>query len=146
MTESELWARIDDACRGLGGWHGQRHEDKINPDIPDASFTWRGLSGWVELKSSDTVGVKPTPIPKLRPGQLNWLKKEAACGGVAWIIWAVRGGLLVVPAAEMGEFNEKRTMDDWIELSDGFCATDHISLRNEMLRLLTRESDNRRKT
>lgn len=51
----------------------QRHEDKYSSGIPDLSFVWRGVSGWIELKSA-------SPAIHIRPAQAAWMLKRTRAG------------------------------------------------------------------
>lgn len=111
MTEADLWNLLDGSMGAL--WAAQRHEDSVSPDIPDVSYTYRGTGGWIELKASNRVGGAPVAMPKLRPGQLNWLHRRAAHGSPAFIAWATGGRVLLIPAVRIAEFDEKHTMENW---------------------------------
>ena len=115
MKETELWLLMNQSMGNL--WVAQRHEDKYSPDIPDVSYTYRGRSGWIELKASTRVGDAPISIPKLRAGQLNWLHARARHGAPAWVVWFTGKIVLILPAARIAEWDEARTMAEWEELA-----------------------------
>ena len=51
----------------------QRHEDKYSPGIPDLSFVWRGVQGWIELKAA-------RPQLLMRPEQVRWMLRRSREG------------------------------------------------------------------
>jgi hypothetical protein len=57
----------------------QRHEDKYSAGIPDLSFVWRGVSGWIELKNA-------TPSFEVRPAQLAWMTKRSKAGAICILL------------------------------------------------------------
>lgn len=134
MKETELWQLLDHSMGHL--WAAQRHEDKLSPDIPDVSYTYRGNSGWVELKASSRVGEAPIAMPKLRPGQLNWMHHRARHGCPTFIAWATNGRLLLIPAVRIAEFDEKHTMAGWLQMavcSPKLCPPEvQIALKNSL--------------
>lgn len=89
MDESNLYKRLQ---RATPGFHWQRHEDKLVSGIPDCSYGFEGVCGWVELKTYDCwprVASSPLAFTDLKPAQINWaIKRGRACGRV-WFLVAI---------------------------------------------------------
>ena len=89
MDESNLFKRLK---RATPGFHWQRHEDKLVSGIPDCSYGYEGVCGWVELKTYDCwprVASSPLAFTDLKPTQVNWaIKRGKACGRV-WFLIAI---------------------------------------------------------
>lgn len=116
MTEADLYRVLCGAMRAA--WHVQRHEDRYSPDIPDSSFTYRGVTGWIENKSSDPPKRDtPFPMPKLRPGQLNWMRERSRHGGVCLIAWRIGQRVLFIDPLDVVEHDERHRLCDWAGLA-----------------------------
>lgn len=57
-------------------WLAQRHEDKYSVGIPDVSFIFDRVSGWLELKAASTL---KEPL-KLRKSQMVWMSSRERAG------------------------------------------------------------------
>lgn len=86
----------------------QRHEDKYSSGIPDLSFIWRGVSGWIELKNA-------TPSFNLRPAQLAWMTKRMRAGAVCILLarydnqWA---GCRITEGMSLENFSTFKSLGD----------------------------------
>lgn len=117
MSETDVWDSLNGCMGNL--WHAQRHEDSISPDIPDVSFTLNAVSGWIELKQSPTCSTRPRMIPKLRPGQINWMHARCLKGGKCWIGWLLVDTFLLIPAPSVDAFDMRLTPSEWHDLATG---------------------------
>lgn len=59
-----------------------RHEDMVTEGVPDLSYCFRGVSGWIEVKQVDDWwpknGMIKTPF---RKSQTEWIGRRYAYGG-----------------------------------------------------------------
>lgn len=89
MNESDLYKRLQ---RVTPGFHWQRHEDKLVSGIPDCSYGFEGVCGWVELKTYDCWPRNPQDplvFRDLKPTQVNWaIARGKACSRV-WFLVAI---------------------------------------------------------
>lgn len=98
-TEADLWQWISHEIGGL--CHLQRHEDKLSVGIPDISYAWAGIDGWIELK---TLNHEPPQdevfdfsYAYFKAHQRNWLTKRARSGnGRVYLACWVNPDTLVV--------------------------------------------------
>ena len=60
--------------------HATRIENRHGGGIPDVHIAVEGASFWIELKASSG---KP---PALRPQQAAWHARQAACGGLSYVL------------------------------------------------------------
>ena len=137
MTEVELWALVNISMGNL--WHAQRHEDSISIGIPDVSFTYSGVNGWMELKCSSPSGKRPIRIPKLKPEQLNWAHNRIAHGGYCWICWQMSEKLLLIPSDHISEYDERHPSDTWEDIakvSGGVSDLSRRGIQNALKSLL----------
>lgn len=81
MTEDELQSIVTRAMRERG-FDTQDHEDKFHSHIPDVSFAYSGVDGWIEFKM---LRSRPKLFPRLGRikaiGQVDWMKTRSAAGG-----------------------------------------------------------------
>lgn len=63
--------------------HLTRIESECSPGFPDVHYTWRGISGTIELKSTSRPNAKFPFSGKdgLRKGQIDWIQEEIDSGG-----------------------------------------------------------------
>ena len=84
--ESKLWQNLNGECKRLAFY---RIDRPVIPGMPDVHFlTEFGFSGWIELKSVETISsrVEVTAI------QADWAKDYQARGGVSLLLVEVRLG------------------------------------------------------
>lgn len=63
-----------DLLRALGNlWLCQQHEDRNAPNIPDLSYSARGVNGWIELKTGKANSRGHIDLRHLTAGQCTWL-------------------------------------------------------------------------
>ncbi len=89
MDESNLFKRLKKATPGFD-W--TRHEDKLTSGIPDASYGFEGVGGWVELKTYDCWPRNPDSPLKftdLKPTQVNWAIRRGRKQRRVWFLVAV---------------------------------------------------------
>jgi len=60
--------------------HATRIENRHGGGIPDVHICIPGVSFWVELKASNGSD------PVLRPQQAAWHARQAACGGLSYVL------------------------------------------------------------
>lgn len=87
--ESNLYSRLK---RATPGFHWQRHEDKLTKGIPDCSYGFDGVSGWVELKTYDNWpddDSEPLKWADLKPEQVNWLSARGKVSHHCYILLEV---------------------------------------------------------
>lgn len=78
--ENQFWMDLRKQMAPL--WMVQRHEDKYWSDVPDLSFSCRGVDGWIELKVTMTkpAANKSFDVTHLTPGQRQWLVRHGQAG------------------------------------------------------------------
>ncbi len=84
-AETKLWNRLKTCMKGEWDYH--RHED-AGAGVPDISFCYKGICGWIELKHlvqwpkrKDThVKTGLTPIQKV------WMKRRWRYGGNVFVL------------------------------------------------------------
>lgn len=120
MDESNLYKRLQ---RVTPGFHWQRHEDKLVSGIPDCSYGFGGVCGWVELKTYDCWPRNPDDplaFTDLKPEQVNWsIKRGRACGRCWFLVAIGETDWFLIPwkhARLLGKL-EKREL---LERSDAF--------------------------
>lgn len=89
MNESTLFKRLKKATPGFD-W--TRHEDKLTSGIPDASYGFEGVGGWVELKTYDCWPrnpEQPLRFHDLKPTQVNWAIRRGRKQRRVWFLVAV---------------------------------------------------------
>jgi len=85
-TESYLWQKQ----KQMPNAHLTRHEDKINYGIPDVSFGFDGVNGWIENKAfkvwppSDRIRFK-----NLTAMQVRFLENRGKTGGYCYLMLIV---------------------------------------------------------
>jgi len=60
--------------------HATRIENRTGGGIADVHVCDNGVSFWVELKASNSEA------PVLRPSQAAWHMRQAACGGLSYVL------------------------------------------------------------
>lgn len=78
MTEKIFKADVTNYLNIIG-FDTQYHEDKQSVGIPDMSYGYANVNGWVEFKHG--------PRAKWRPRQKKWLEKRGKAGGRCFLIW-----------------------------------------------------------
>jgi len=69
-------------------WDVQSHEDRYSEGIPDLSFGFDSINGWIELKQiknmpkNETIIIKPA---KYTPEQINWIRRRGKKGGWCFV-------------------------------------------------------------
>lgn len=85
--ESNLYKRLK---RVTPGYHWQRHEDKLTAGIPDCSYGFNRVNGWVELKTYDNwPSDGMLKWEDLKPEQVNWLIARGKAGGHCFLLLEV---------------------------------------------------------
>lgn len=119
MNESDLFKRLKKATPGFD-W--TRHEDKLTSGIPDSSYGFEGVGGWVELKTYDCWPRDPNAPLKfhdLKPTQVNWAIRRGRKQRRVWFLVAVADDWFLIRwkyARQLG----KLTRDELLSLSDIF--------------------------
>lgn len=103
--EAALWQHLHSAMGGL--WEAQRHEDRLQADIPDVSYSTTH-HGWIELKVADKPKRPSTPVrvDHFTAGQRNWLTRHGRRGGKCFIL------LQVGPAYFLFSWTSARVIGD----------------------------------
>ncbi len=68
-------------------WSVQAHEDKISNYIPDLSFGFQRVDGWIEVKYLPRVPKSLAAIPHYTYGQQEWLINRGAKGSGHCYLW-----------------------------------------------------------
>jgi predicted HAD superfamily Cof-like phosphohydrolase len=73
MDEAYLKSRLVKACREvMPGGVAQRHEDKFSGGVPDLSWSWHGVTSWLEAKYARRGRrAEPTELQKIRIDDLR---------------------------------------------------------------------------
>ena len=85
--EKTLWKYI----KKLIGkeWNASRHEDFCSSGIPDVSFGYKGINGWIELKYIPEFPKRKSTKIKIRhltKNQCVWLSARGRSGDSCWIL------------------------------------------------------------
>lgn len=108
MNESTLFKRLKKATPGFD-W--TRHEDKLTSGIPDASYGFEGVGGWVELKTYDCWPRNPDQplrFHDLKPTQVNWAIRRGRKQRRVWFLVAVADDWFLIRwkyARQLGRMN-----------------------------------------
>ena len=92
MKEAYLWAKVKKGLEKASNNRIflQRHEDKFCPGIPDVSFCYEGVSGWIELKYLPKWPSKNSrEIKHHTPHQKLWAKRYIESGGNYFLLLQV---------------------------------------------------------
>ena len=119
MRESAFWRSIR---KGLVDASDntiflQRHEDNCSPGIPDISFCYQGVSGWIELKYRDKFPIKEsTPIlfSHFTIIQRKWMEQYTKAGGNGWILLRIEKETFLIKgqaAKIIGELNHRNLIN-----------------------------------
>lgn len=113
MNESDLFKRLKKATPGFD-WC--RHEDKLTSGIPDASYGFEGVGGWVELKTYDCWPRdldSPLKFTDLKPTQVNWAIRRGRKQRRVWFLVAVADDWFLIRwkyARQLGKLNRNELM------------------------------------
>jgi hypothetical protein len=119
MDESNLFKRLKKATPGFD-W--TRHEDKLTSGIPDASYGFEGVGGWVELKTYDAWPRNPADplrFSDLKPTQVNWAIRRGRKQRRVWFLVAVANDWFLIRwmhARKLGRL----TREELLEASDAY--------------------------
>lgn len=89
MSESNLFKKLK---RATPGFDWERHEDKFTSGIPDCSYGYAGVGGWVELKTYDCWPrdeSTPLAFSDLKPTQVNWAVARGRKHPAVWFLVGV---------------------------------------------------------
>lgn len=92
MTESYLWKKKLSPYFKKHRVDASRHEDKLMLGVPDVSFGYKGINGWIELKFLPKWPPTDKTILKLRkfkPEQRNFIRKRGRTGGHCFLMLMV---------------------------------------------------------
>lgn len=109
--ESVFWQYIRKALP-KNNLHIMRVENLTNKGTPDINFCYKGVEGWIELKSKLTLPVKATTRvfgnKGLSSEQKVWLKNRFDCGGNVFVLCKAAKGifLFVADTHNITNFNE----------------------------------------
>jgi len=93
MKESSFWKTIRKNLLVVTG-NGiklTRHEDR-SAGIPDVSYLYKGVAGWIEIKYTPSFPVRATTIVRLyhfKPEQRLFIDTTLKNGGNAFILWRI---------------------------------------------------------
>lgn len=83
--ESALWDWL--SSRLPVGGRFSRIESETSPGFPDVDYTFRGISGTIELKSAkNPKTLIPFRTGGLRQSQKDWIADELIAGGLVFIV------------------------------------------------------------
>lgn len=81
-------------------WHMQSHEDKYDIGIPDLSYGFGKVNGWIELKFIKSFNGPNLVKPKeFTSSQCNWIAKRNRHGGHCYIIVQVGDEIFLLRGA-----------------------------------------------
>ena len=89
MTESYLWSKKLSPLFKQHRVDATRHEDKFSLGVPDVSFGFNGINGWIELKFLPKWPSNPdAPVKfrKFKPEQRNFLVSRGMAGGHCFLL------------------------------------------------------------
>lgn len=136
MKEASLW----DYLRKLlpKGGHYSRIESDTSHGFPDVHFTFEGVTGTIELKSTKRPGAKYPFSGKdgLRRSQLNWIQDEIEVLG--WVILCLQVGeyVYLLKAALYYDDLHKMTLED-ITRASGMNWSKRLSSRETITERLS---------
>lgn len=82
QLEGRVWQYVKTAFAMLPESHCQRIEVWSDRGVLDVEWCHKGKSGWIELKSVDSLG----QFRNLRPEQVAWIRRRTRAGGSVYII------------------------------------------------------------
>lgn len=94
--ESAFWEFLRD--RLAGKWSASRHEDLVGAGVPDVSYGYLGLNGWIELKVLKSWPVRPDTIVKVRhlkPAQTAFLVSRSKHSGGCFMLFKIDNDILL---------------------------------------------------
>lgn len=102
-----------------------RHEDMVSEGVPDLSYCFRGINGWIEVKQVDEWWPKRSKVihTPFRKSQAEWIARRYAYGGPMF-------GLCQVGDTEDVVFVGPRTI---IDLDVGPMALEDFQTRSDVL-------------
>lgn len=84
------------AALSMRGFHIQWHEDRFENDIPDVSFGFGGVDGWMEFKFVDRAP-RMFSLPKFTGGQQSWLIERGTKGkGATFLVIGMANGRTII--------------------------------------------------
>lgn len=86
MNEQDYKVDAMGILRALG-WKTQHHEDMLVKFIPDVSFGFAGVDGWIEMKYADKTPRSLGSIPHYTHGQQDWLISRGSKGSGHCYLW-----------------------------------------------------------
>ena len=95
-------------CAGLErhGFHVQWHEDRAGLGIPDVSYGFGGINGWIEFKWLRT---------EFEPMQPRWLAHRARTGGHTFVLTGYRESIELIEWGSMSVVTiERYLMSEWL--------------------------------
>lgn len=87
------------------GVHATRIENEIGAGFPDVHYTYRGISGTLELKFLRKKNL-PFGEEGLNKDQRIWIRDEVKAGGIVWLVADVNDHIFVLPGKIAFLFNE----------------------------------------
>lgn len=107
FREKNLWTWL---YGGLGSrGHFTRVENVAAEGTPDVNYAIHSREGWMELKSVESLPVRPTtPVFKscgLRPAQLEWIVQRTRASGTVFILAKAGDSVWLVPGYHAVRFN-----------------------------------------
>jgi hypothetical protein len=118
VSEHALW----ESLRGLlpPDCHATRIESDVSPGFPDVHYSYKEVTGTIELKKSRKSPKSALPFSGkgqgLRKSQIDWIGAELYSGGLVWIIAQVGRTIYVLDGQHADNFN-KMTVHDLMRCS-----------------------------
>lgn len=102
----------------MRGFHIQWHEDRIENDIPDVSFGFAGVDGWMEFKFIDNTP-KMFNLSGFTEGQRRWLTErgEKGRGAVFLVVGTSKGRTMIFDWLHSKEVYGKIPWEEAVPLS-----------------------------
>lgn len=104
-ARGRLWENL----RGLlpADCHTTRIENEVEAGFPDIHYTYKGVSGTIELKKSrSSMLSQPFKNGGLRKAQIDWIEEEIEADGIVWIVAQVGRHIFVVHGMHAPKFND----------------------------------------
>jgi hypothetical protein len=101
VNEAGQWQELQRQLRGRKDVHMGRVENPCDPGMPDVSWAWAGLEGFVELKDLNGWPKRggPVRVRHFRPAQKIWLRRRTRAGGRCHVLIRIGNEWLLLPGA-----------------------------------------------
>lgn len=97
-------------------WHYQNHEDRHAKGVPDTSYGYKGVNGWIEFKSIakwPSKATSPLKLPHFTGEQRMWLHRRGRKAGNCWLVAEIGEHVFLVAHDNLDGVG-KWTKDEWL--------------------------------